>query len=221
MATPDQDAPPPVSPPAAGRRLFFAVPVEETIRERLADASRRLQIAAKMTPLVATWVPPRNFHLTLHFLGAVEHAAADRLIVLCQRAKGLQWESEKLTARSVGYFPHDKAPSVMWTAIKAPSPAIDGWRHAVGRLVTDAGIAVPAAEFHAHITLARFKGLRGTGLFVKMAGQFERTTFGAWWAREIHLLESRQGGPAPVYETVATIALTPRPDQVASDKDAD
>lgn len=187
------------------------MPVDPAVHARIEDASRRLQIAARMTPLVATWVPPRNFHVTLHFLGDVDATAADRLVALCAGARGLQWESEKLTARGVGYFPDNRSPKVLWTAVKAPSPAMEAWRHAVGRLIADAGLAVPTVDFHAHVTLARFKGLRGTGLFVKMAHQFERTVFGAWWAREVVLMQSALGGPEPVYEPVASIPLAPKP----------
>lgn len=207
MTSPDADA---SDAPTGARRLFFAVPVDATVRGRLEDASIRLQTAARMTPLVATWVPPRNLHLTLHFLGAVAPAAAERLAQRCAQASGPAWTSEKLTARGVGYFPDGRSPRVMWTAVKAPSHAMDDWREALAGLIQAADLEVPTAEFHAHLTLARFKGLRGTGLFVKMAGQFERTVFGAWWAREIHLMQSTLGGPEPVYTPIATIPLAPR-----------
>ncbi|MCW5839240.1 MAG: hypothetical protein KIT29_04920, partial [Anaerolineales bacterium] len=58
-------------------RAFIAFELPEVLRSALATLSIGLQASLRGVPL--SWVPPRNMHLTLRFLGEIRHSQAAAL----------------------------------------------------------------------------------------------------------------------------------------------
>ncbi len=158
----------------SAKRVFLAIDLPEEMRNKVADLSVRLQKAAHFTPLRANWVPPANFHITLHFLGPVPRDRIERICDGLGNATSLT-SSLRLSLARIGYFPDEKAPKVLWAGLGGEFRTLLGLRNDLGRLVESCGVSLQHQNFHGHVTLARFKSLRGTGAFVKTA-----TSYGAW-----------------------------------------
>ncbi len=189
------------------RRLFLAIPLSIEIRQRVADLSGRLQKGARFTPLTASWVPPENFHLTLHFLGSVRE---DLVAGLEARLTDLRKSdlALRLSFCGLGYFPHSRAPKVLWMGVRQPPKELEQLVALSGRAITEAGVALQHDNFHPHITLARFKSLKGTAAFVAMARSYERAEAGTLAVDSLVLMESCLGKDAPEYREVFPIALS-------------
>ncbi|WP_426416697.1 RNA 2',3'-cyclic phosphodiesterase [Aestuariirhabdus sp. LZHN29] len=90
----------------------------------------------------ARWVPPENYHITLHFVGQVAGAAIDDLANTLQRLES----TESITARCGGliWLPDTQRPKVLALAVESSG--------ALERLAECLNNPRP---LRAHITLAR------------------------------------------------------------------
>jgi 2'-5' RNA ligase len=126
---------------APGHRVFFALPVEGGLGRAISEWRRGW-------PIDGRWVPERNFHLTLAFLGEVPAERLDPL--LDSRFDGLR--PFALRFGEPGYF---AKPKVLFLApFEAPEALLQLASHCQ-RLQQRFGNAKKEDRFQAHITLAR------------------------------------------------------------------
>ncbi|MEQ8819205.1 MAG: RNA 2',3'-cyclic phosphodiesterase [Sumerlaeia bacterium] len=195
-------------------RVFIALQLSGEVLEALTDRCRRLESAARFMPLRINWVNPENFHLTLHFLGPIPRIAVGTLAKnLSSAIAGIG--PVALDVRHIGYFPHDKAPRVFWAGIHRPPGALAGLRASLERMIRRAGLEVPAVDYQPHITLARFKSLRGTGAFTKVAAQTRYEKFGVSQCSRVVLYRSQIDPAGAGYTELAAAELKPLPQDEA------
>jgi len=194
----------PTTPPT--RRLFLAVPLTDDVRETVADISKRLQTGARFTALQASWVPPQNFHMTLHFLGGVAEAQLANLEAALRTLEGAI-PPFHLSFSGLGYFPHAKAPRVLWLGASNPAKRLPEIVRTTGEAIEDAGIELKHQNFHAHITMARFKSQRGTAAFVSIARNYAGVSADSCKVTRLVLMESLISAGAPEYREVMEIPL--------------
>ncbi|MDK2970729.1 MAG: 2,3-cyclic 3-phosphodiesterase [Candidatus Sumerlaeota bacterium] len=190
----------------ATKRVFFALPLDDARRAVLADMTERLAKAARFTPAEISWVPPANFHLTLHFLGAVPVPTVERLIAALPAA-ARDVPPFELRLRGIGYFPHHKAPRVFWAGVSRPLAGLMALHNRIARLIESEGLTLQHDNFHAHITLARFRSLRGTYAFSKLAAPHKDAEFGTAPANRVLLMESTLRPEGPHYTAIGEGAL--------------
>jgi 2'-5' RNA ligase len=77
-----------------------------------------------------------------------------------------------------------------------------------GQAISDAGVTLQHDNFHPHVTLARFKSLKGTAAFVSMARSYERAEVGSFEAESLMLMESCLGDKTPEYRELLKIPLS-------------
>lgn len=123
-------------------RLFIAIEFEE-----ISDYLKQLQ--GQIPEAKATF--PKQFHLTLKFLGEV---ADDNVDKVKEKLKTVDFESFKLKLDEIGVFPNEKFIKVVWVGLE------DG--NKVNKLQQQIEAALERMfgkdnKFHPHITLARVK----------------------------------------------------------------
>jgi 2'-5' RNA ligase len=128
-------------------RYFLALPLPESVRERLAAARPPKLPGIKL-------VRPDQMHVTLHFLGELEphdlHAAKRSL----QDIKELR---TSFNIAGVGAFPEDRPPRVIWAGIEQ-NPLLEQLYQKVGETLQQATNFQPEERtFSPHVTLARVK----------------------------------------------------------------
>ena len=132
-------------------RLFLAVPLGDDARHALAARIRDAVPAG----LPGRAVPPRNWHLTLRFLGDVGPVAADRLAgVLDESDLGGAFE---VTWGGLGAFPRPKRATVLWVGASAGDEEMAALAAAVEEAVQRAGFAAEDRPFRLHLTLSRMR----------------------------------------------------------------
>ncbi len=126
-------------------RLFVAIPLPETQRERL----RSLCHGVRDT----RWVAPENMHLTLRFIGEVEEPLADDIAAALAEVRGAPFSLRLL---GVGHFESGRRVRTLWAGVEK-SDALTLLQERVEAAVRRAGVPPDSRRFTAHVTLARLK----------------------------------------------------------------
>jgi 2'-5' RNA ligase len=178
-------------------RLFVALDLPGEVRERL-----RLLTGAKLPG--ARWVPPENMHLTLRFVGEVDHGQADDIdaALAAIAARGFA-----LTFEGVGAFETGRRVHALWAGVER-NPALEHLRAKVESALVRAGCEPERRKFSPHVTLAR-------------VDQADQGKLGAWLSgnalfrlgpvpvEHFTLFSSRLGRDGAHYTAEADYALQP------------
>ena len=172
-------------------RLFFALWPDAGTRERMANAAAALRLTAGVRP-----VPPRNYHLTLAFIGEVTSAQLEVLqqIGRRQRASGC-------TIKFNAYEHWPEPQVVVAVAREPPSALVELWTRLQQNLVLHrAALKLNRLQpsLHAHVTLARK---------VVQAPVLQAMSPFDWSARSFSLVSSDTSGTHAVYTVVDTWPL--------------
>ena len=186
-------------------RLFVALEIPAAVRDNLAAQIKELRdLPAPLAAKRLRWVRPENLHVTLKFVGEVEAAQLDG-IRSALTAIGLDAPVD-LHFRGLGFFPDEKYPRVLWAGLNAsglPVLARD-----IDRALEGRGIARDQRAFTPHLTLARFEPGE---LHEKLRSAIQKNSereFGAFQAREFHLIQSKLKASGAEYATLASFPLT-------------
>ena len=98
-------------------RSFIALELSDEISQRLDQISSELQ--QRMPHRAVRWVPARNIHLTLKFIGDVSTTNLESLQKMF-RAECANIPPFDISIGSVGAFPSVRRPRVVWVGVTAP-----------------------------------------------------------------------------------------------------
>jgi len=187
-------------------RLFVALEIPAAVRDNLAAQIKELRdLPAPRADKRLRWVRPENLHVTLKFIGEVEAAKLDG-IRSALTAIGLHAPVE-LHLRGLGFFPDERDPRMLWVGLNA-SGNLPVLARAIDRALEGQGIARDERAFTPHLTLARFAS-RGLPEKPRAAIQDNsQREFGAFQAREFHLVQSQLKPSGAEYTTLASFPIT-------------
>ncbi len=131
-------------------RAFIAVKMPPGAIARLREAQDRLRAAEADWK----WVKPETFHITLKFLGDVEHS---RISALWDSVCGAVAGSRPFTMalRGLGAFPDIHAPRVAWVGIDEGSAALVDLAAKIEGACEQHGFPPERRPFRTHLTLGR------------------------------------------------------------------
>jgi 2'-5' RNA ligase len=189
-------------------RLFIALDIDESIRERIAgfrDQMRRLAPDLR-------WVGPETFHITLQFLGETK-----KLDEIRSALQPLKLRPVSLAFRGAGFFPDSTAPRVFWIGIVSDQN-LQTLATEVAKAVLPLGFESDATSFMPHLTLARsgsgrprpVRGERSAPGLQQVGAHLETLPppdFGTMTAHEFILYESHLSSAGPRYEKHARFPL--------------
>ncbi|MBL9070616.1 MAG: RNA 2',3'-cyclic phosphodiesterase [Sphingopyxis sp.] len=174
-------------------RLFVALRPPRPIRERLLSAMQGIS--------GARWQTDDQLHLTLRFIGEVDHHRAEDIAAVLG---GLH--AAAITARiaGVGLFDRQARPHMVWAGVDPHAP-LTALQRKVDHLLGRVGIAPETRSFLPHITLARLN--RGSGpvaAFLALNGDLASPPFAF---DHVMLYESEMGHGGSRYHPVARYPL--------------
>jgi 2'-5' RNA ligase len=135
-------------------RVFCAVELPDELRSRVAERVRRLR--AEFSDVRASWEKPEKLHITLKFLGDIEHARVEALSDAASRVVA-SLESFELIIDEPGTFPPHGQPRVLWLGIVDASGRLAFMQHALETECVAAGFPRESRAFKPHLTLARLR----------------------------------------------------------------
>jgi 2'-5' RNA ligase len=187
-------------------RSFLAVELTPELRAKIADLLGRLQKGAQFTGAHPVWVKPENVHLTLKFLGQTDDA--QRLAVTAaMRAAARRHGPHVVRIKGLGVFPSERAPRVLWVAVKRCDPLLALQRD-VEAAVEPLGWPPEGRAFSPHLTLARIKSQRRSQALMSVVESHSRWEIGDWPIREVVLFQSMLHPSGSIYTLLERFPLT-------------
>lgn len=145
----------------------------------------------------ARWIDRENFHITLRFIGDVDHRTADEIVEALDRVRKPQFT---LTLSGTGFF-GNKKPHSIWAGVQ-PSPELAALQADLERVCQRIGLPPEPRKFTPHVTLARLKNSRVDDVMNYLAGRGNFAA-GPFTVGQFVLMSSRDstgGGPYVVEE---------------------
>jgi len=127
-------------------RLFVAIPLPESLRQRLG-------LLAAGVP-GAKWVRPENLHLTLRFIGDVDGRLYGDIVDSLGHVSVPRFEVQ---VQGVGQFGEGRRVDVLWAGIKA-NENLMRLQAKIETALQRLGLEPERRKFHPHVTLARLRG---------------------------------------------------------------
>lgn len=186
-----------VSKLALSARAFLAIELPAQAQNEIAAALTSLK---KEYPAI-TWVPPHNYHLTLHFFG--EQPAA-KIETIKSKMDELLYDIRPfhLYALEGGIFLHDKILLYLeFARQKSLEEVEERIRHTFG--------PEKSRKFVPHITLARYR-VPAKQQYLLLKKKVQRLAIDTSFKIDtIYLYESILTGKIPQYRRLAAFALNP------------
>ena len=193
-------------------RLFVALDIEQTIRERIV---RFVEGVRNFAP-DGRWMKPESMHVTLKFIGEQPDAAVESIR---QALSGITATTTDISFRGYGFFPTPKSARVFWVGIDA-GPELAVLAAAIDEKLSALGIPKEDRAFSPHLTLARGAGASGSPrrnrqdrdnrtfhvLQEKLAA-LPAPEFGTMTAHEFFLYQSQLSPKGSKYTKLARFAL--------------
>jgi 2'-5' RNA ligase len=132
-------------------RSFIAIDLPRPIQDALDRVSHDLQ--SHQAAGVVRWVPAKNIHLTLKFLGEVSSNNLELLVKILQSEITRQ-RCFEIQVSELGAFPSIHRPRVIWVGVQAP-PALLALQRSVEVETIRLGYSAEERPFSAHLTLGR------------------------------------------------------------------
>lgn len=145
----------------------------------------------------ARWIDRENFHITLRFIGDVDHRTADEVVEALDRVRRPQFS---LTLSGTGFF-GNKKPHSIWAGV-LPSPGLNALQADLERVCQRIGLPPEPRKFTPHVTLARLKNARVDDVMHYLTGRGNFAA-GPFTVGRFVLMSSRDstgGGPYVVEE---------------------
>ena len=195
-------------------RLFVALAVPDDVKDRMEAAQADLRRG--LPDRDVRWARREQFHLTLRFLGDVEATQVEALAEAIRAACG-EFGALHLRAERIGCFPDPRHPRVVWVGVQDQAEQLPRLQRAVEAATEGFTTEQKEQRFTGHVTLARIKGIKrpeAEALAKAAAGMADRP-FGQWRACRIELIRSELSPQGARHSSIAAIALTGLPADLA------
>ncbi|GBD85121.1 2'-5'-RNA ligase [bacterium BMS3Abin02] len=177
-------------------RLFVAVAPSDDARHALAA-----RLCDPARPLPGRPVHPRNWHLTLRFLGDVDGPAYDRLLAALDEAD--LGECFRVRLGGLGAFPKPLRATVLWAAFTEGEDRLEDLAARVEQAVEISGAPGEDRPFRAHLTLARIRPHQDVRPILELVDPLGI----GWIVDRVVLYRSHLGRGGPRYEEMAVFPL--------------
>lgn len=132
-------------------RAFIAVDLSTEVLCRLDDVYHQLK--QRVPDRTVRWVPVKNIHLTLKFLGDVSESNLGVLYEILRKEAEKQATFD-IQVSGLGAFPSTNRPHVLWAGVQAP-PDLAALQRAIDLETARIGYTSEDRDFSPHLTLGR------------------------------------------------------------------
>ncbi len=186
-------------------RAFIAIALPGPLQRKLDEAAGKLK---NEKTRAVRWVPGRNIHLTLKFLGDVDTGKLEAINQVIQTESG-RVKPFEVGASGVGAFPNLRRPRVVWIGVQAPQD-LSELADALDRGTQPLGFPGEDRPFSPHLTLGRVSQ-HATPLEVQSIGETLAAarigSLGSFTVTQVTLFRSDLQPGGSVYTPLFTVNL--------------
>lgn len=152
--------------------------------------------------LGARWIDRQSFHITLRFIGDIDHALGRDLAIVLDR---MEMRPFSLRLRGIGVFGGNKPHAII--AHVEESPELRRLQQAQERICQEVGLPAEGRKFVPHVTLARLRDPDPLALrsFIESHALYRSQTFQVDRFVLFSSRPSRGGGPYAVEEAYSLV----------------
>lgn len=188
-------------------RAFIAIDLSPEIRKKLDGVTQDLH--NRLPGMNIRWVPGKNIHLTLKFLGDV---SIENLEILKNmvRAEAAAHPTFELSIGEIGAFPSIHRPRVVWIGVAAP-PVLSKLQYRIETEAAQLGYPIEDRPFSAHLTIGRVSrnaGSRDIQAIGQVVADSEVGTLGKEPVISVCLFRSDLKPDGAVYSLLYSAPLT-------------
>lgn len=180
-------------------RAFIAIETSPDIQKKMDELTGRLKKGAAFSSVNPSWVMAANAHLTLKFLGNIEESQIEHIARIMRTACSAI-NPFSFQVAGLGVFPNERLPRVLWIGIKNPGNEITTMQKSLDQGLATLGFETEKRAFHPHLTIARFKYLKGTAAFMNVIHEHQNlSNLGDCIASELILFQSKLHPDGAIY----------------------
>ncbi len=181
-------------------RAFIGITCPAELQQSVNEIQRALGVHANAW----RWVRPENLHLTLRFLGNINHGQGHAL------AEGMTFAVRgqpvfPLWAQDLGCFPNPGRPRVLWMDLYDPEFVLHLIYEQLTRALAQLGLSQDDKPFRPHLTLARARHNVDQKAFQTLLDTYQGHQFGIITVKQIHLFQSQLYRGGAVYTILRSI----------------
>jgi len=187
-------------------RAFLASELPAQIQDAIHQSTAGLRQA--LGDDLVRWVPARNVHLTLKFLGDISPSSVD-LIQQMLLAEASQFPAFEMQVEGLGCYPNPRRARVLWVGLKAP-PELASLQRAVEAAAARLGYESEERGFSPHLTIGRVRQNASAADLQKVRGALEATqvpALGTVRVDAIHLFKSELHPQGSIYTRLFSAPL--------------
>ena len=190
-------------------RTFIAVEIPFSIQKSIQYQVDQLRNLIGESPV--RWVPAKNIHLTLKFLGDVSQADVDVINEII-RIEAQTHPSFDISIGGLGSFPNSKRTRVLWIKIQAPTE-LEALQREIESACTRAGFRPEIRPFSPHLTIGRVRrGVTSSDQLNihKVLSEIKIDSLGTARVDSIHLFKSELKPSGAIYSKLFSAPLHDR-----------
>ena len=184
-------------------RSFVAIEISPDIKAHI----KGVQNEFKASTSDVRWVRSEGMHLTLKFLGGIEQERIPEIANVlkeCSTATG----PFSLGIRSLGAFPNETNPKVIWIGVEDESGRLQAVQQAMEKGLSAIGFKAEKRAFTPHLTLGRLKSPKGKRAISQQLEASRKYDCGTFAVKEICLFKSDLKPSGAVYTKLKTFELS-------------
>jgi 2'-5' RNA ligase len=187
-------------------RCFLALELPILLQDAVEAALTELR--ERLGADLVRWVPSRNVHLTLKFLGDTATSSLD-LIQSTIEVAAAQFKPFEVVVGGFGMFPSSRMPRVLWVGLAAPRE-LTALHREVDLATVRLGYASEGRAFAPHLTVGRIRQSMTAAESQRLRGELEHMTIeelGRWTVDAVHLFRSELRPSGSLYTKRFSAAL--------------
>lgn len=187
-------------------RAFLASELPASLQDAIQFATSGLRTTLGND--LIRWVPARNIHLTLKFLGDVSPASLDLIRQMLTR-EAAQFPAFDLEVEGIGSYPTSRRPRVLWIGLNAPA-TLASLQHAIETAASRLGYGSEERGFSPHLTIGRVRQTVSAAELQKIRAALEGTKIGRIGSAHVdtvHLFKSDLQPTGSVYTKLFSAPL--------------
>ncbi|MGD6932638.1 MAG: RNA 2',3'-cyclic phosphodiesterase [Candidatus Bathyarchaeia archaeon] len=177
-------------------RSFIAFDIQnENLTNRIAATQKLLM----QTNADLKLVEPKNIHITVRFLGAINPDMVDKVYEVMKKVKFVPFN---IQIQGLGVFPTVNYPRVVWAGITLGAEQLKIIFEQLEPMLHDLGFAPEPEGFNPHLTIARVRSGTNKQRLVDFVNRHQEYEFGNIKANCLRLKRSQLSPMGPTYTTL-------------------